>query len=69
MSRSSAEDFIKSHKYKLTVIRVEDKDDNPTDGPSIEFASSNHDELIQRANRGDQDDFRPRTIGTQPRPD
>ena len=38
---------MKSHKYQVTVTRVEDKDGNPTDGPSIEFASSNHDELIQ----------------------
>lgn len=38
---------MKSHKYKVTVSRVEDKDGNPTDGPSIAFASSNHDELIQ----------------------
>ena len=47
MPRFHAEDFMKSHKYKVTVTRVEDKDGNPTDGPSIDFASSNHDELIQ----------------------
>lgn len=40
---------MKSHKYRVTVTRCEDKDGNAADGPSIEFTASNHDEIIQIA--------------------
>ncbi|HNQ04634.1 MAG TPA: DUF3861 domain-containing protein [Thiobacillaceae bacterium] len=42
---------MKSHKYHISVTRVEDKDGHATDGPSITFASFNHDEIIEIVRR------------------
>jgi len=38
---------MKSHKYHISVTRIEDKDGHATDGPSITFAAFNHDELVE----------------------
>ena len=42
---------MKSHKYHISVTRVEDKEGHPTDGPSITFSAFNHDELIEIVRR------------------
>ena len=38
---------MKSHKYQIRVTRVEDRDGQTTDGPSLEFTAANHDELTE----------------------
>lgn len=42
---------MKSHKYNISVTHIEDKDGNPVSGKSISFLTSNHDEIIEIAQK------------------
>lgn len=42
---------MRSHKYKVSVERLEDKDGNPITDHSYDFTAENHDEIIEIVGR------------------